>query len=144
VEYTLGFLFTINNEVLLIRKTKPYWQKDRLNGVGGKVEKEEDPDRTMEREFEEEAGVPVKYWEKFLELQGTGYILHCYTTIGKVKDISKIESKTEERVNFYKVEDILNCKYQILNNLHFLIPMAKYHLTESKISGVLVHRSPTC
>jgi len=38
IEMVVGFLFdNFSENVLLIKKNRPAWQKDRLNGVGGKI-----------------------------------------------------------------------------------------------------------
>jgi 8-oxo-dGTP diphosphatase len=53
--YVAGFLFDSKREnVVLIRKNKPEWQADKLNGVGGKIEDGEVPAAAMFREFTEE------------------------------------------------------------------------------------------
>jgi 8-oxo-dGTP diphosphatase len=39
-KYTLGFIFDqARDHVLLIKKMRPAWQRDRFNGIGGKVGK---------------------------------------------------------------------------------------------------------
>ncbi len=56
-EYVCGFMFSPDKkQVALIRKTKPEWQKDLLNGIGGKIESGESPHEAMVREFYEESG----------------------------------------------------------------------------------------
>jgi 8-oxo-dGTP diphosphatase len=63
--YVLGFAFnTIGDKVALIRKNKPDWQKGFLNGIGGKIEKDESKRSAMVREFEEECGIKTStyYW----------------------------------------------------------------------------------
>jgi 8-oxo-dGTP diphosphatase len=66
-EAVVGFLFSENlEEVLLIKKARPDWQRGKLNGVGGKIEKTDaSPAAAMAREFEEETGmiVPAIAWE---------------------------------------------------------------------------------
>lgn len=42
--------------VVLIKKNRPEWQKGKLNGVGGKIENNETPLYAMIREFQEETG----------------------------------------------------------------------------------------
>lgn len=44
------------NSVTLILKNRPAWQKNRLNGVGGKIEPGETPLAAMVREWREETG----------------------------------------------------------------------------------------
>lgn len=66
-EYCLGFAFPsielANEEVVLIRKNKPDFQRGRLNGVGGKVENGETGLEAMVREFAEETGVTTREFE---------------------------------------------------------------------------------
>jgi len=53
--YVLGFVFNRDaSSVLLVEKQKPDWMKGRLNGIGGKVEKDESFKDAMEREGHEE------------------------------------------------------------------------------------------
>lgn len=47
------------DDVVLIRKTKPEWQAGKLNFVGGKVEDDETPLDCMVREFREETSVDI-------------------------------------------------------------------------------------
>ena len=54
--YVLGFYFD-GDRVLLINKTKPEWQRGKLNGLGGTVESGEAPILGMVREFREESGL---------------------------------------------------------------------------------------
>jgi 8-oxo-dGTP pyrophosphatase MutT (NUDIX family) len=58
MNYVLGFAFTPDGSVALIRKIKPEWQAGKLNGVGGKIEDWDPSDvHAMTREFQEETGV---------------------------------------------------------------------------------------
>ena len=76
--YVVGFAFDRGSgadcaeRVILIRKERPVWQKGKLNGVGGKIEKGEFSEQAMSREFQEEAGVliPADQWKKFCTLSG--------------------------------------------------------------------------
>lgn len=56
-QYVVGFYITTDQHVLLIRKSKPGWQCNKINGLGGKVEPGEIIIKTMLREFEEESGI---------------------------------------------------------------------------------------
>lgn len=71
MNYVCGFMCSWDvQNFLLIRKTHPEWQKGKLNGIGGKIEKripgydieygvpiEETPFEAMIREFHEETGI---------------------------------------------------------------------------------------
>ena len=64
-EMVLGFMFTPDlKKVALCLKDKPLWQAGKMNGVGGKLEKNETRARCMEREAFEETGVmiPADKW----------------------------------------------------------------------------------
>jgi 8-oxo-dGTP pyrophosphatase MutT (NUDIX family) len=72
MDYVLGFAFTVDGSVALIRKAKPEWQAGKLNGIGGKIEEfDPSPVHAMTREFMEETGV-------FLEP-------HLWREVGAVK-----------------------------------------------------------
>lgn len=61
--YAVGFLFDPEREnVLLIRKKRPDWQRGYYNGVGGKHEKGESHLECMIREFREETGLVGLDW----------------------------------------------------------------------------------
>lgn len=61
-KYVLGFMF-VGDNCVLIERTKDDWQCGLVNGIGGKIEDNEDPYDAMIREFEEEAGVHTHYHE---------------------------------------------------------------------------------
>jgi 8-oxo-dGTP diphosphatase len=119
-DYVVGFLFRNGgDEVALIRKNKPAFQKGLLNGVGGKIEFDEHPLTAMIREFEEEAGPYVINWRCFavMTLKG-GNQVYFYTS----HEIVEIETKTAEEVSWYPVAHLR--QYGILPNLSWLVPLA--------------------
>lgn len=119
-DYVVGFLFRLGgDEVALIRKSKPAWQKGMLNGVGGKIEDDELPISAMIREFEEEAGAYVLTWRNFavMTLKDGGNI-YFYVS----HEEAEIDSKTEESVSWYPVAHLH--QYGVLQNLNWLVPMA--------------------
>jgi 8-oxo-dGTP diphosphatase len=78
-EYVLGFAFDSNEEVVLIRKNKPDWQRGLLNGVGGKIEENESSYAAMVREFHEETGVRLHGWDNFARMEFREVnVVHCY------------------------------------------------------------------
>jgi 8-oxo-dGTP diphosphatase len=43
-EYVVGLAFSMDNEdIALIKKKRPAWQRGKYNGIGGKVERNESP-----------------------------------------------------------------------------------------------------
>lgn len=133
-EYVLGFAFSHDyanyDRVMLIRKTKPDWQKGKLNGVGGKIEAGETPHRAMAREFEEEtslASLPSA-WTKFAVMTWTQARVHCFVTWWDWKQFKKGRSVTEEEICHQVLDERFFFKLReagCLPNLHWLIPMAQ-------------------
>lgn len=67
IQYVCGFAY-VDDNVILIRKKRPDWMAGLLNGVGGKLEDGEAPERAMSREFLEETGILVPVWRLFCTL----------------------------------------------------------------------------
>jgi 8-oxo-dGTP diphosphatase len=131
----IGFFFDGNGNVLLIEKNHPEWQKGRLNGIGGKIEKGETPLQAMIREFREEAGATVTSWREFAVQTGDEYKLYLFTTRENVK----LNPTTEEgHISWYPVD---NLPPNILPNMRYLIPMANY---KYDITAKITHRETQC
>ncbi len=125
-EYVLGFCFNKDmNEVLLIKKNYPDWQKGKLNGLGGKVELGESHHEAMVREFHEECGLNVDEWTYYTSMQFDktndipADIVYCFYSTA---DIRKAESKTDE-ILFIGLPDYL--PRNIIPNLQWLIGLAR-------------------
>lgn len=122
-EYVVGFLFTEDyGQVLLIKKNRPEWQKGRLNGVGGKIEKNESPEEAMRREFLEEAGVDVRTWQEVLILGGIGWRVHFFRAFDTYA-FNHTESKTDEAI--FKAMTSGLPTY-VIPNLHWIIPFCMF------------------
>lgn len=119
--YTAGFLFSEDNtKVALIRKLKPNWMIGLLNGIGGKIELQDDsPLAAQIREFKEEAGVVIDNWEEFCKIEGEDFWVYFFKANG---DLSKLTSVEEEQVEIIEVDKVYT--ENILDNLTWLIPMA--------------------
>lgn len=129
--YVLGFMFNEEKEkVLLIRKNRPDFQKEKLNGIGGKIENSvrvsgnispdlpESPLQAMVREFYEETGFYWDSWEKVCDVMGEDWHIEVFKAFG---DINKARTVTDEEVC---IVDINNLPKNIMSNLSWLIPMA--------------------
>ena len=68
------------SQVVLIRKRKPDWMANKLNGIGGKIEEDEDALAAMVREFSEEAGyeTDAAEWEQCGTLSGVDFHVTCF------------------------------------------------------------------
>jgi len=122
-EYVAGFLFGDNGaNVLLIEKTKPAWQKGKLNGIGGKIEPGETPDEAMPREFKEETDLDIDNWIPFVVLAGEKFRVHFYFAHTTNDVLVQARNTTEEQVRIVPTADLF--ELPVINNLRWLIPMA--------------------
>lgn len=123
-EYVCGFLInTSANEVALILKNRPEWQKGLLNGVGGHIEYGEKPKDAMKREFWEEAGAEINDWIKFTELTDhRNWKVHFFYCKVEFEVARVVHSKTDEEVIFVDLNHIRD--EETIPNLQWLIPMA--------------------
>lgn len=129
IKYVCGFMFNEDkSKVVLIEKQKPTFMKGLLNGVGGKIEKNETPKQAMWREFYEETGLLMLDWKKFCVLNIPGEsdsehaIIHFFTAAVS-EQIQKLAKTVEqEEVGIFKVDQLHDKK--VMPNLAWLIPMA--------------------
>lgn len=128
MDYVVGFMFDVSGkEVLLIKKTKPEWQKDKLNGIGGKIEPtDRGADHAMAREFHEETGLLTQPEDwvhviTFNDNQGVNTINIFYYD-GPPKDIWDAQTTTEEQVvcAYYPLSDAVNQK--VIHNVRWTLP----------------------
>lgn len=141
-KYVVGFLFDKSMSlVVLIVKNRPEWQKGKLNGIGGMIDKLETPSKAMEREFLEETGlsIPEKQWEHFHSLQDELVKVYFYYAISE--NVENINSMSDEKVGLYNINylnnfhDVKFPRNETIPNLRWLIPMCldKQHIfSESK------------
>lgn len=120
--YVLGFAFDASLEnVALIRKNRPDWQAGYLNGIGGKVEENEDDIIAMIREFREEAGILIEQWDGICDMGNQQWTVGVYASY--YTDLTNLQSLTDEKVAIYNVNDILTGKEKIISNLKWLIAL---------------------
>lgn len=122
IQYVCGFLFNPEmTEVVLIEKNRPDWQKGKFNGIGGKIEPGEQDYAAMRREFIEETGVDIEDWKYFARLENAGWETYFYFAVSIL--YSEVKTMTDEVVHILRVEEIN--KYNVIENLRWLIPMCK-------------------
>jgi 8-oxo-dGTP diphosphatase len=132
-KYVLGFAFDKMGRVALIEKKRPEWQRGKLNGLGGSVEKGEGYHEAMVREFREECGLATleKDWTPFTVMHGDGWDVTCFAS--RI-DFTGIRSPEEEQVGIWDVKNIPADKCIV--NLDFLIPIAIYFLDHDDIQPI--------
>jgi 8-oxo-dGTP diphosphatase len=125
----LGFVFCYGSEeMLLIKKTHPDWQRGKLNAIGGRIEPGEIPVETMVREFLEEAGVTTTSadWNWFA-LINTSTVdelnLYVFSTVLEYARFGAVKSVTDEAVVL--IDDSHIIPGNVIPNLHWLVPMAR-------------------
>ena len=128
-EYVVTFLFTTSmDKVWMVEKQKPEWQKGCLNGIGGKIEKDELPKEAAIRELKEEAGIDkMNLWELGYMFgtnnDSTGFKVWIYT------GVTDLELKTmeAEQILLKGVDEIKKAAH--IENVPMLIEACKYKLT---------------
>jgi 8-oxo-dGTP diphosphatase len=116
MDYCLGFAFTVDGSVALIRKAKPEWQAGKLNGVGGKIEDfDPSPVHAMTREFMEETGVFLEphLWREVGTVNFGGGKVYVFTLVDPM--VQYVTTTTIEEVKLYDA-------WWLHNNLHEVLP----------------------
>lgn len=125
-KYVVIFVFDAHDHVLLISKNRPDWQAGRLNGVGGHMEGNETPAQAMSRELREETGIDIDPTNVVVyailnsdkNLVYFGYAYSRTTTLHP-------QALTDEVPVLLPISSLDH--HAVLNNLHWLIPMATHH-----------------
>ena len=131
-EYVLGFAFDsveyAHARVALIRKNRPAWQAGRLNGIGGKVEREDRARHgaiynAMVREFFEETSYRSKTqaWTHYLTYRGKGYDLYVFSMFLDYQDFDTLRTNTDEEIISVPARYLPET---VIHNLRWRIPLA--------------------
>lgn len=125
----VGFLLSLDGqEVLLVRKNRPAWQKGKLNGVGGHVEEGETPEEAMAREFLEETGSKVTGWQHFATLLGPNWRVSFYVVTGAIPPVIQTASNllqagsVDEPIEVVRVDRLL--EESTIGNIPWLVHLA--------------------
>lgn len=135
MEYVLGFIFDSSfKKVLLINKNRPDWQKGKINGIGGKIERNETPKAAISREVLEETRLVIqkKEWKEMGVHKGKDWNVYIFTTVYKYNP-SDAQTMTDEKIAWYSISRLPNT---IISNLTWFIPLCKdslIHNTPKKI-----------
>jgi len=124
--YVLGLRYSeAMDQVVLIKKERPDWQRGKLNGISGKVQKNENVKQAIVREFKEEANVNIPHWKLMAQMHFSDAEVWVYVSYGSLKGIKTV---TDEEIHIIPVNLIerrpLN---EIDKTVKFLIPMGLYY-----------------
>lgn len=130
MEYVLTFIFTPDfKKVWLIEKQIPLRQNGCLNGIGGKIEENEDPKDAALRELYEEAGVELSSYLNYVGIikglnnDNTNFKVHIFCeTTSKV-----LKTMEEEQIFLIPINEIK--KYKHIENVPTLIESCIYYMT---------------
>jgi len=127
LEMTCGLVFNKDKtEIAMIRKKRPIWQVDKLNGVGGKLEGGETADQCMAREAFEEMGIEDAKWFLLAKLDGDDFAVYFYAAFGV--DFDPLQAKTDEEIEFVNISGIFDTEtttyHEIMPNIKTMIGLA--------------------
>jgi len=131
--YTLVFLFNEDlSKVVLIKKTRPKWQKNKFNGVGGKIENGEKTVEAAAREIKEETGYVINNKSKLIKIasmESNEWKVHIFAA-QIYEDVKMHEATEEGEVQWHQTSNLpTNC----IDNLPWLIPLCQNKLKENYI-----------
>lgn len=138
-DMVVGFHFDEKLEkVVFIRKLKPDWQKNKLNGVGGKIEGDETPLDAMVREYEEETGVKTELfsWQYFMTMQGEDFKIFYFVAQG---DISTVRSVEAEKVEVTDLKDVTLTRKDMVENLAWITGAAYDVVSDGRPKDIYVY-----
>ena len=116
MNYSCGLVFNQDNSKLaMIKKNRPWWQRGKYNGVGGKLEIIETYNECMIRETKEEIGIDTneKEWAFLGRLKINDSDIMFFAIFGI--DFYTLKQITDEEIHIFKVKDIFNIKSDVYN-----------------------------
>ncbi len=128
-EYVIGFVFNKDlTSVLLMHKNSPAWQNGFINGLGGKVESDEDTFTTVSREIEEESGlkIPKEHWVKSGRIYSDSFTVDVFGYMYE-SNMNDAVTKEDEPIEWFRVDDL---PHNTLENVPWLM-----HITLDKLKN---------
>lgn len=131
IKYVVGFLFDKSlNMVVLIEKQSPEWQKDKWNGVGGKLEPGETPLQAMIREFKEETAMDVTDWTQFCTIHGRNSEITFFYSVAEAERLMEVRTVTKEQLGIWSLARVSMWNFPLLPNIRWILPMALVAIKE--------------
>jgi NADH pyrophosphatase NudC (nudix superfamily) len=111
--YVLGFILNKNKEkVLLLRKNRPKYQEGFLNGIGGKLENNENYIECMTRETKEEVFYNNKGfvtnnedWEHVMDFRFKSGVVACYALYSE-NNFTLFSEGEDQLVEIHEIKNI--------------------------------------
>jgi len=132
--YALGLAMSDDN-IVLIKKNRPDFQKDKFNFVGGHVEENEAPKDCMVREFAEETGVLTSkdMWKYLGKLERKDdFTVFIYFMKSDV--INKVETMTDESIYLVDLNVFLTDKDFQQDLMSNLLTIYNYAISQDFVS----------
>lgn len=114
------------DQVLLILKDRPDWQKNRYNIPGGKIEPGESPVDAAIRELKEETGYAPVYEPKLMgTMQDGSHIIYCFKAVIADDGVAPRPRHGEtEIVSWVSWNEVLKDS-RLIPNLRVIIPLVR-------------------
>jgi 8-oxo-dGTP diphosphatase len=112
-----------DDQLALVRKTKPAWQAGRLNGIGGKIEDGEPPLAAMCREWKEETGHTYDHWDLFATIVLPDATVYFFKAIVEQLPLLWNVNDSGEPLEVHRFADVVR-RTDMIQNLKWLLPLA--------------------
>lgn len=129
-EYVLGFGFTPNWRVALVRKARPARQAGKLSGIGGTIEAGEGFTAAMRREFREETGIDHDDWRLAGLMHGRTWRVYVFTPISEA--FHMVRTTADEKVSLEPVGSVKTAYAvpDLLDNVPALVTLCSLQASE--------------
>lgn len=122
-----------SKEILLVEKTKPEWQKGKLNLLGGAIEEGETPEQAAIRELKEESGLYLQSDKAIIagKIINVDYIVYClYCEMDRTFYYQKLNPREceVEKVDWYDWDNVKHDS-RLIQNLRVIIPLLRMRST---------------
>lgn len=124
MKYALAFARPLDgsDKVLVVRKNRPDWQKNKINLCGGKIDGEEAPEQAAVRELKEESGIDATTIPKVMGIiYGSWGEVYC-VKVGVFDCEIKQPPEETEPVSWVSWKDLKDDS-DLMPNLKVIIPL---------------------